>query len=472
MRWVKDRALQKQIDEAIDRGIAHLVSIQKNAGYWSYAGAQFEPQRPARKAARSTGEFTYPADGGLTACVLYAMGASGLTREHASVAKALGWLENHPETLRKPTMRSTYANSLMVLAWTRLDAKGFGPKIRRTADRIAAGQHANGMWAYKLPVLRGRAYPAPRRTGLTDNSNTQLAVLALWAAYSLADWNAPKVVWQRLEGHYRKTQEADGYWNYGRGVGWDLRQTMTAAGVAGYIYARAALEDGDTALRRARASRPATKGVAAFQRIMAKADWKNYYLVYSIERVGTVANLPNLSWYERGARMLIRAQHKRGYWNGRSLGRDPRHAYETALAILFLSRATYPPIKGAVTPPGRAVTVSPRDTNPTIAKAKSQRRAFEIYIALPDPIAALPAMGARGPELIDYLIGVLERDGRRKARQAAHELIERLLAKRILYLADGEASERAVMADAIRATWARMRQKVQWAKASKSYQAR
>ena len=118
-------------------------------------------------------------------------------------------------------------------------------------------------------------------------------------------------------------------------------------------------------------------------RYIAQAGEGVTYLVYSIERVGTVLGLRDLGWYERGARVLIRRQDKKkGSWHGRSLGADAGKAYETALAILFLSRATYPPKKGATTPADRIDTISPSEKVPMIAKVKSNARAFEIYLSL------------------------------------------------------------------------------------------
>ena len=99
-----------------------------------------------------------------------------------------------------------------------------------------------------------------------------------------------------------------------------------------------------------------------------------------------------------------------------------------------------------------------------LAKAKSHARAFEIYLALgPDARRkALRTMGARGPAMIDQLIGVLELDGRTPARVAALELLQRLLDKRLLYIATAPPDERKVMAASIRATWERLRKTVAW----------
>ncbi|MHC4954990.1 MAG: prenyltransferase/squalene oxidase repeat-containing protein [Planctomycetota bacterium] len=487
MRWVKDKALQKQIHTAIDRGNEFLISIQKKDGHWSYHDTRMaaEPrgragqkpdlgrfQDPKKRREANAAIQTSAHDGGLTAAVLYAMGASGIKRDHPSLAAALKWIEAHPQFFRTGSAVGVYSSSLLVLALTRLDAKGFAPRIRELADTIAASQLRSGMWGYRLS--KPKAYPQPGNalgTGQGDGSNTQLAVLALWAAHSLAGWEGSPAMWRRVEAHYRKTQKRSGAWGYRPGRGARMN-TMTAAGVACYVYARAALDGGEVALQRARASATAQRGFKAHQQFMRKPNWHDYYLVYSIERVGTVLGLSDLSWYERGARVLIKRQdRKKGLWQGRSLGADSGHAYETALAILFLSRATYPPKKGATTPADRIDTISASEKVPMIAKAKSNARAFEIYLSLEPEARAqeLRTIGARGAGMIDQLIVVLELDGRTPARLAALDALQRLLDKRFLYIAAAPPDERKVMADAIRTTWQRMRDGVAWDKDTGRY---
>jgi len=477
MRWVKDRALQKQIHGAIDQGVAYLFSIQRPDGSWSFE--EGEAPRPAGRGGRKPdlSRFTDPKrradpdpkkflanrkDGGLTAIALYALATSGVKRTDSSVMRALRWIEGHPDAFNEKTLSGVYARSLLILAYTRLDAKHFAMKIRPLARGLAASQHSNGMWGYELVRDRDAYKKRPSR-GHTDNSNTQFAVLALWAAYSLAGTEVPRPVWERLERHYRGSQAKSGLWGY-RPRSRSRADTMTAAGLACFVYARAALDGGEAALQRARASGVASRGLVAYKRLMKKPNWTNYYMVYSIERVGTVLDLPDLGWYETGSRALIKAQQPRGAWRGRSIGSDPKAVYETSLALLFLGRGTYPPIKGATTAPDRVDVISPAERVPMIATSKTHSRAFEIYLSLDPQVRGEKAgnVGARGPEVIDHLIRVLELDGRTNARAAALDLLQRLLAKRFLYMVDAPADERAMMAGAIRATWEATRKNVAW----------
>lgn len=434
MRWVRDKKLQEKIHAAIDKGVQYLIAKQNKAGYWAYGDVPAvarDAGRFKRRDRRVAQRTATPYDGGLTALMLYAMGASGIKRDHASVVPALSWIDRHPQFFDDRSGVGTYAASLLVLALTRLDAKHYAPRIRSLADAIAAGQNPSGMWGYQID---------PGRKAKTDGSNTQFAVLALWAAHSLAGWNGPEKVWKRIESHYRRTQWRNGTWGYRPGDTTRL-DTMTAAGAVSYVYARAALDGSE---KDARASTTAQRGLAAHLRLMKRANWHNYYLVYGIERVGTVLGLRDLSWYEQGARILVRRQDKNGSWAGQSLGADRARCYETALAILFLSRATFPPRKGALTPPDRPRVTTPKNPD-------THARAFERYLEKKD----IEAIRKRGPGMIEHLITILERDGRKKARAAAIDLLQKLLDKRFLYDAGAPAGERKVMAAAIRATWQR-----------------
>ena len=101
---------------------------------------------------------------------------------------------------------ATYCVSLYALALTRIDADRHKAKIHDLARRLVRGQRDNGMWSYRLNA-HGR--------GGGDNSNTQFAVVALWAAYSLADFEVPATTWRRILDLYGKTQARSGGWGYG-----------------------------------------------------------------------------------------------------------------------------------------------------------------------------------------------------------------------------------------------------------------
>ncbi|MHC4732806.1 MAG: hypothetical protein ACYS6Z_19745, partial [Planctomycetota bacterium] len=322
-----DAELQARINRAIDRGVAYLKKIQEKQGCWRYS--------------RDSGT------GGLTALAVYALAASRVTSDDPTIVKGIAWTEKHRQPFQEGGGCGTYSASLLILALTRIDPKAHKQRIDILAERIWRSQLPSDMWTYSLRAQRrtqSKKKKKPRNPGGNwlgggDNSNSQFAVLALWAAYALADAEVPPATWQRIHDFYRRTQSSNGTWNYtparGGGPG---RPTMTAAGLVSYVYASAALRGGVRALPKARRTPVAQAGVKAlFDR---RFDFDNYYFVYSLERVGTVMGLPEKDWYFDGARTLIKQQRKDGRWPGQMWQGDPDRAYETSLALLFLSRAT------------------------------------------------------------------------------------------------------------------------------------
>jgi hypothetical protein len=131
---------------------------------------------------------------------------------------------------------------------------------------------------------------------------------------------------------------------------------MTAAGLVSWVYATASLSSRGRCvegLEKARRAAIADRSLMAFFSRRLDWQWDDYYLVYSIERVGTVLGIPEASWYVHGSRELVGAQDQAGSWGaaprdgrGRAGHGDERHVYETALALLFLSKATVYPLTG------------------------------------------------------------------------------------------------------------------------------
>jgi hypothetical protein len=331
------------------------------------------------------------------------------------------------------------------------------------------------LWGYQLRPTRADG----RGRKLGDNSNTQFAVLALWAAHSLAGHNAPRAAWVRLERLYRRSQMRDGSWPYKLptarpGSANPIQSgtpTMTAAGLVSYLYAAAALDGSEPALHRARQSPTAKAGYRAFSGSLKKPDWDDLYLVYSIERVGTVLGRSDLSWYENGCIALCDRQQERGYWKDKGRHGDGRHAYAPSFALLFLGRGTLPPRRGATTPPERIDVLTPKERRPTMRTEASHRRAFEIFVTLPKDQRAADAVtfGARGKEFVDIVVIALATDRRAEAREAAHEILEVLLGRRFLYDAYAHDRDLAIMTKLIVDTWHRMRPTAVWDSRARRY---
>jgi len=488
-RWVRDPALGERIDQSIALGVDYLRKIQLSDGRWTYhnrplpstpgrlrePGRVPKPRVPTPRDHRRSSSTTRERDAGLTALVLYALSVSGVPKDDPDIVEGLEWVAQHPRDYDTGSSLGTYATSLLILALTRIDPVEHGSTIRILADRIVKGQGTHGMWSYKLRPPRA---DGPSRSA-GDNSNTQFAVLALWAAHSLAGHNAPRATWGRVERLYRRTQLRDGAWPYNspppkQGFAQRIRPgtaTMTGAGLVSFLYASAAIHRSEPALHNARQSPQVKAAFRAFSRFLKKPDWDDLYLVYTVERVGTVLGTRDLSWYETGCVALCDRQLEQGNWKDSGAHGDGRHAYATSLALLFLGRGTLPPRRGELVPAQRVEVLTAKERRPTMQSEKSHRRAFEIYMTLPPEqrVADAAAFGARGKDFVDIVVLALASDGRAAARAAAHEILEVLLGQRFLYDARAGEDDRKVMTKLIVDTWHRMRAKAVWDSRARHY---
>jgi hypothetical protein len=130
-----------------------------------------------------------------------------------------------------------------------------------------------------------------------------------------------------------------GGWNYEFHRTYQPSFSMTAAGVSSLLIAR-------RGLRRAGAHDPALAArveaaLAGGLGWMAKhlrGYTESHYALYSLEKgmdIGAIILLDRVDWYAFGARHLVSTQRPDGSWRS-----DRGEAADTALALLFLTRAT------------------------------------------------------------------------------------------------------------------------------------
>jgi hypothetical protein len=419
---VEDPKLRAAINKAIARGAKHLKKTQRRDGSWRWG-----PQRGQ--------------DAGITALSLYALAASSVRASDDSIVRGLNWVRTHPGGYASSTHHSTYSASLLVLALARIDASKHRSTIHKLAKRIANGQLAGGKWTYTLN-RRGR--------GGGDNSNAQFAIMALWMAQTHADFPVPKSVWKRVLRLYEGSQQRDGGWNYS-GAGSGSSDSMTAAGLFGYVVSSASLADGAAALPKVRQSERAERGL---RRLLKSQKYANFYFDYGLERAATLMDAPPERWYVPGAEYLVDAQKKSGGWGGSD-------AYNTSLALLFLTRAT----RYVLTPRKN------REAAKTITEAKfpdqvtaaNLKTAFAAYLATPRPQrdALQPKFAGAGPAAIGLFIERLA-DPELPVRTAAFELVSALLSRPLLFDPKAEAHVRKMMLQPIRAFWDRRRADMAW----------
>ncbi len=376
---------QAKVDKAIDKAIAFLKHTQAKKGDWPLL----------------TGDKSHPV--GETALPALALLEAGVPRDDAAVQRAAAWMRPH-----LPKLDKTYDLSLVLLFLDRLGDPRDEAAIRSLALRLVAGQCRTGGWCYRCPTLshsneealpdllrqweettaNQKAPPpvpkdfkvltvfqdpaklswqdAPREgsaraqyqlfTGSTDNSNTQFAILALWAArrHGLALEPTFRLVARRFE----NSQNLDGTWFYlyckGGGPAEQRHvRSMTTVGVLGL-----ALREGLRPERSTPAAAPneqVLRGLAAVSLFIGEpigqmkrpVPMTDLYYLWLLERLAMLYDLPTIGgkdWYRWGAEILVTNQTPRGCWLHWQLG--PYDAYEdygatinTSFALLFLKRS-------------------------------------------------------------------------------------------------------------------------------------
>jgi hypothetical protein len=398
--------LQQAINTAIDNGVAFLKAAQNPFGTWTID--------------KNNHPVGYAALAGLTLL------ECGVPADDPSVQAAAKFVR-----LNTINADKTYELALSVLFLDKLGVAKDRPQIEILALRLIAGQSPTGGWSYKCPVLntgqhKGLMYalrsrkinsakvgadvrslpvltdpaklnpvdpPNDRKKpiyGTTDNSNTQFAVLAVWAArrQGIPVERTLKLILRRFE----TGQNPDGSWPYdyrfggglpdggpmncvgllGLAVGNGLAKDTSAAMPTGPVEALAAAAVGFPAqgpvpagmllgvdnVNRQVAVREAVKKGQQDKRIlggfvvldkyvgqpsgrMKDLKLENLYFLWSIERVAVLYNLPQLGekdWYRWGAEILVANQKAPGNWEGGGYhGSTP--PIDTCLALLFLRRA-------------------------------------------------------------------------------------------------------------------------------------
>jgi hypothetical protein len=305
----------------------------------------------------------------------------------------------------------TYDISLVILFLDRLKDPQDKDLIQKLAMRLVAGQTITGGWHYLCPRLNdddhGKLLAVLRQNNSigdirtlklqpldpeqiriggvqalppnlkrlpvwmaevadrdfrypSDNSNTQFAILALWAArrHDVPLQRTLALIVQR----FRKTQnQTNGSWGYREGMAQlhgVTHPTMTCAGLLG-LAVGLGLES-DSKEKAAEAKKPADQDpnikkaldhLATFIGDAAK-PWRadaaliDVYFIWSVERVGVIYNLFKIGgkdWYSWGAEMLVARQGTDGSWvHNEYAGKGSRHfspVVDTCFGLLFLKKA-------------------------------------------------------------------------------------------------------------------------------------
>jgi hypothetical protein len=188
--------------------------------------------------------------------------------------------------------------------------------------------------------------------GRDDNSNSQFALLALWAARR---HDVPTERTLRLaDKRFHTSQNTNGGWGYQ--VGTHTTSAMTGVGLLGLAIGHGSSEEGLRAAARGLDTRNAARnllndpaihtGLEAFAQYLGGADdpipvRPNLYFLWTVERVAMLYNLQTIGkkdWYRWGVHILVPGQQPAGGWFlGGYPGADV--PIDTSFALLFLKRS-------------------------------------------------------------------------------------------------------------------------------------
>jgi hypothetical protein len=332
-KGAQDAELVQKVKNAIDKGVDYLKKNQSKDGDWeafvlNVVGGQ---------------------KGGPTALATLALLYAGKTKDDPTVAKAL-------EYLRKLDQERTYVVALQTMVLAEARDKKDVPQIER-----------NVRWLREKAIytkdgkLTGWSYPMNQ---IADNSNTQYAVLGLYAAKT-AGVKIDDQLWKDIQEFYKRTQRKDpgnekaGGWCYASIGGEAPSFTMTVGGACGLIIANMGLDTSPQELDEA-------TGIAAKCGIYPENDqlargmyWianrfnfmegkSYYYNYYGIERLGRLSGQRFIGvhdWYREGCQKLVDAQELDGSFLVHS--DIPRidtkwPVITTSFALLFLSKGRTP----------------------------------------------------------------------------------------------------------------------------------
>jgi Domain of unknown function (DUF4159) len=326
----EEQELVEKVRIAIKNGVEYLKSKQSPQGNWE--GIVLE--------------FLAGLEGGTTALVTLAMLNCGVKPDDPSLERALKYLHE----LRP---KKTYVVALCNLVFAETREKKYLPRIEENVRWIE--ENALG-WKGGKGQLQGWSYPM---NDLADNSNTQYALLGLYAAKQ-AGAKVNEELWKAIQDYYTRTQRPDirgsGYWTYYNDPKELGTISMTVAGVCGLLIAAMGLDQSEQKLD------PLTGvaekcGTYAENSAVAKGmTWvadnfsftspkSTFYNIYGIERLGRLSGqrfIGTHDWYREGCKKLVDLQEPNGSFTQGGKSVDGATLIASSFALLFLSKGRTP----------------------------------------------------------------------------------------------------------------------------------
>jgi hypothetical protein len=316
--------LVEQVKRSIGLGVKFLEREQRGNGSW-------EQNIPG---------IAVP--GGTTGLTLLALLNAGVPVKDKAIADGLTYLRGiQPE--------HTYARALQTMVFV---------EAGQNEDRQRISE--NVKWLIDARVLsdgklRGWSYGKRGIVNTSDGSNSQYALLGLWAGKQ-GGALISEDIWKSIRDFYIETQDrSDGGFHYDFKKKDLTSPTMTTAGLCGLLIAGMELNAGrevpqadGTALNCGvyEENQAVNRALGWFNRrgIQFNLPQATFYNLYGLERAGRLTGqrfLGSYDWYREGAKYLVEEQRADGSWQG-SGAWDRFPIISTSFALLFLSKGRTP----------------------------------------------------------------------------------------------------------------------------------
>ncbi len=318
-----------EVERAIKDGVRYLKSTQRADGSWP----------DAEKDART----------GMTSLVTLALLTTGEKPGSPGLKRALDFLRQSSAD----DLRNTYSIALQTMVFAMAQPERDQLRI---AANVAWLENAQIRANDPIPWPGSWSYNETKRGRPGDNSNSQYALLALYAASEAGVAVRPEV-WARAREYWERSQKADGSWAYHPDSS-NATASMTCAGLSSLIISGLARFQDQEYLRgdaivdcgKGGVNRRIQLGLnwlanhfQVGQNFGNGQQWRFYYL-YGLERAGRMAGVRFLGqhdWYRLGAEKLVHEQDRlSGFWRGALTEDDPVLA--TSFALLFLAKGRAP----------------------------------------------------------------------------------------------------------------------------------
>ena len=181
-----------------------------------------------------------------------------------------------------------------------------------------------------------------------DNSNTQFALMGLWAARRHEVPTEFSLLLSKQR--FVKSQNNGGGWGYRVGIG--SSDAMTCVGLLGLAMGHGVLPE---AAGKGKLADPTIQaGLTALGQYIgtpskepnARPPMQNLYFLWSVERVAMLYDLKTIGgkdWYGWGAQTLLPNQFADGHWNCNRQYHGAADHTDTCFALLFLKRSNLVP---------------------------------------------------------------------------------------------------------------------------------